>query len=51
MHAMSGPPSPRRPPPPPGLPIDDGILFLGIAALTYGTHTIYNYTKKRKSLG
>lgn len=43
------PPAPL--PPPPGLPIDDGLLFLGIAAITYGIYTIYKYTKKRKSLG
>ncbi|AWG21082.1 hypothetical protein FFWV33_05810 [Flavobacterium faecale] len=46
---IAQPPAPL--PPPPGLPINDGVLFLGIAALSYGIFTIYNHTKKRKSLG
>ncbi|WP_310560257.1 hypothetical protein [Flavobacterium sp.] len=41
--AKPGPPAPnfKRPPPPPGLPIDENILFLLVIALLFGIYIIY----------
>ncbi|WP_291098680.1 MULTISPECIES: hypothetical protein [unclassified Flavobacterium] len=43
VFAEPSPPSPgaRKPPPPPGLPIDDGLYILFILGLLYGIYIIY----------
>lgn len=41
------PPAPdRMPPPPPGLPIDNGIIVLFLLALVYGIYKMYNLSKQ-----
>ena len=49
----NGPPTPSptgKPPSPPGLPIDDNIYCLLIAAVLLGIYIVYKYEIKRKSL-
>lgn len=43
-NAMPSPPIPteKRAPPPPGLPIDQGVVILAIMALFYGVCIIFN---------
>jgi len=41
-----GPPAPAGGPGPPGLPIDDGLIVLFVAALIYGIYIIVKYSKK-----
>lgn len=50
VMAVPKPPSPtgKIPPPPPGLPIDDGLLLVIFIALTYGVYIIYNNTQNQK---
>ena len=46
---VSRPPEPapdRMPPPPPGLPIDNGIIILFLMALLYGTYKICMFKKQ-----
>jgi len=46
--ADPNPPVPLAPPEPPGLPIDGGILILGIAAVLYSFYFFrkrFNYSK------
>ncbi|MDD5149671.1 MAG: hypothetical protein PHC28_04230 [Flavobacterium sp.] len=44
------PPSPgaKRPPPPPGLPIDENLYIVFIIALLFGIYIIYKYQLKIK---
>lgn len=53
MHTIAAPhppnPGARKPPPPPGLPIDDGIYIVFILALLYGIYIIYNHQLKTKT--
>jgi len=45
------PPSPNgktEGPPPPGLPIDEGIYLVFILAFLYGIYIIYNYQLKKR---
>jgi hypothetical protein len=37
------------PPPPPGLPIDEGVCLLFIVGLLYGIYFIYKYQLKNKN--
>lgn len=39
-------PVPQGGPGPPGLPIDDGLIILFVAALIYGIYIIVKYSKK-----
>jgi len=48
--AAPGPPPPAGPPGPPGLPIDSGLVFLFIIALTYGFYSIKKYKMHKKRL-
>jgi hypothetical protein len=50
-YAIPKPPMPggKRPPPPPGLPIDDGLYLVFIIALLYGIYIIYNHLLKTKT--
>ncbi|TCN53843.1 hypothetical protein [Flavobacterium circumlabens] len=36
-------------PKPPGVPIDQSLTFLIMAALLFGTYTLYQYNLKRKA--
>lgn len=49
--ATPHPPAPgqRKPPPPPGLPIDQWVWPVVILALVYGIYIIYNYQIKAKT--
>ena len=49
--AVPSPPAPgdKRPPPPPGLPIDDHILFLLIIAILFGIYIIRKCQLKTKA--
>ncbi|TXE08330.1 hypothetical protein ES711_07430 [Gelidibacter salicanalis] len=40
-------PHERSGPPPPGFPIDDGLIFLVAAALIFGIYKILKYSKKQ----
>jgi hypothetical protein len=39
----------RKPPPPPGLPIDENIFILIIIALLFGIYIIYSHRLKTKT--
>jgi hypothetical protein len=45
------PPSPgyKRPPPPPGLPIDENLFIVLILAVLFGIYVIYKYQLKTKT--
>ncbi|MBA6153904.1 hypothetical protein H3Z82_14310 [Gelidibacter gilvus] len=43
----SGPPTPQGGTPPPGLPIDDGLIILLAVALIYGIYIILKHSKKQ----
>ena len=49
----AGPPAPnpygKKPPPPPGLPINDNIYILIIIALLFGMYIIYGHKLKTKT--
>ena len=50
--ANPAPPSPmgrKKPPPPPGLPIDENILTLMFVALLLGIYIIYSFKLKQKT--
>jgi len=49
--AFAGPtgPPPPQVPPPPGLPIDGGVAFLLVAALSYGIYKIYQLKINKKA--
>ncbi|MCG9792150.1 hypothetical protein [Flavobacterium algicola] len=47
---IAQPPAPIPVIPPPGLPIDEGLIALLIGGILFGTYTIYNFNKKRKPL-
>jgi hypothetical protein len=52
--AADSPPVPnpfgrRKPPPPPGLPIDENIFILIIIALIFGIYIIYGHRLKTKT--
>ena len=57
LHAMAGNPAlpepnpmgRRKPPPPPGLPIDENISILIIIALIFGMYVIYGHRLKTKT--
>ncbi|MBO3096887.1 hypothetical protein [Gelidibacter pelagius] len=42
-----GPPTPQGGTVPPGLPIDNGLIILFVAALIYGIYIILKYSKKQ----
>jgi hypothetical protein len=49
MSIFSQPPTPTPvPPPPPGLPINEHVCILFLAALLYGFYTLYNRQTKTK---
>lgn len=43
----SGPPPPQGGPTPPGLPIDNGLVILFVAAVVYGVYIILKSSKKK----
>ncbi|NDP28452.1 MAG: hypothetical protein GZ087_13665 [Flavobacterium sp.] len=49
--AVPHPPAPtgKKPPPPPGLPIDDNLFILSIIAVLFGVYIIYKYQLKTKT--
>lgn len=53
MDAFAAPyppaPGAKRPPPPPGLPIDENILFLLIMAILFGIYIIGKHQLKTKA--
>jgi hypothetical protein len=53
MNAFAAPsppmPGAKRPPPPPGLPIDENILFLLIIAIVFGIYIICKHQLKTKA--
>jgi hypothetical protein len=48
VFAVPHPPSPtgKKPPPPPGLPIDEGVYLMLIMAVFLGIYIIYNHNLK-----
>lgn len=44
--AQNEPPVPQAKTPPPGLPIDNGIIFLFAIALIYGIYKVVEFSKK-----
>jgi hypothetical protein len=44
--AQGGTPPPPMPPPPPGLPVDKGVIYLFVAALTYGAYKAFKLSKQ-----
>lgn len=50
-YAAPSPPMPgaKRPPPPPGLPIDENILVLLIMAIVFGIYIICKHQLKTKA--
>ena len=46
--SSSGPPSPtgKKKIPPPGLPVDDWVMVLLLAAVVYGGYVIYKHSRK-----
>jgi hypothetical protein len=46
-----GPPMPngKKPPPPPGLPIDENLIVLFLIAILFGIYIIYNHKLKTKT--
>ena len=51
-QSSPSPPNPfgrRKPPPPPGLPIDENICILIIIALIFGMYVIYSHKLKTKA--
>ncbi|KIA87152.1 hypothetical protein OA85_05945 [Flavobacterium sp. AED] len=55
MNAFAGdPPAPspfgrKKPPPPPGLPIDENIFILMIMTVLFGIYIIYSFRLKTKT--
>ena len=51
IYAAPHPPMPtsKRPPPAPGLPIDDNLPVLLIIAILFGMYIIYNQFLKQKT--
>ena len=47
--ARNAPPPPRGPGIPPGLPVDNGVLFLFAAAVIFGLYKIYQFKQYKKS--
>lgn len=49
--AKSNPPAPnyKVPPPPPGVPVDENILFLLLTAVLFGIYIIYKQNIKLKT--
>ena len=45
-----GPPPPQGGPIPVGLPIDDGLIILFVAAFVYGIYMILKYSKKHSQV-
>lgn len=46
QHEAPPQPQPMGGPPPPGLPIDNGLILLFVAALIYGIYRILKHSKK-----
>ena len=44
------PSAPIGPPRPPGVPIDNGLIFLFCIAIFYGTYTLYRKEIKKKKI-
>ena len=44
--AQGDAPPPPMPPPPPGLPIDGGIFFVFLLALSFGAYRAYKISQK-----
>lgn len=51
VFAVPNPPAPnaKKPPPPPGLPIDDNISVLLIMGMLLGVYIMYKYQLKTKA--
>ncbi len=51
VFSAPSPPMPtgKKPPPPPGLPIDENLYLVLIIALLYGVYIIYKYQLKTKT--
>jgi len=48
--AKYAPPPPQRGPGPPvGLPIDDGVVFLFMAAIVLGLYKVYQFRQHKKA--
>ena len=43
--AAPSPPSPQQIPPPPGLPVDNGLLLLFVFSIVLGLYKIYSIKK------
>lgn len=47
--SRDAPPPPRGPGGPPGLPIDNGLVFLFAAAIVFGLYKMYQFKLNKKA--